>query len=164
MAKANTSRPQPYSALIGARNRPKPCRTPSDKVSTTELRMRIHNPARVKPFIKTPVYLKAMPVGGRGGCISPRPPARQSRRACGRRRAPAAARIGPVAGRAVLKSRASFRSRLSMRALFLLLLCVSLPAHADGFLSRLLHQPVPGGVAVVDLGDGPRPSRVTFQD
>lgn len=51
-----------------------------------------------------------------------------------------------------------------MRALFLLLLCVSLPAHADGFLSRLLHQPVPGGVAVVDLGDGPRPSRVTFQD
>lgn len=30
MAKANTSRPQPKSALIGARNRPKPCRTPKE--------------------------------------------------------------------------------------------------------------------------------------
>ncbi|SEI60600.1 Peptidase family M23 [Pseudomonas linyingensis] len=42
---------------------------------------------------------------------------------------------------------------------FLLVLLLALPAHvppvhAEGFLSRLLHQPVPGGVAVVELGDG----------
>lgn len=50
-----------------------------------------------------------------------------------------------------------------MRALLTLLLCLSLPAHADGFLSRLLHKPVPGGVAVVDLGDGPRRPEALFQ-
>ena len=37
---------------------------------------------------------------------------------------------------------------------FALLLCLSLPVHAEGFLTRLLNKPVPGGVAIVDLGDG----------
>ena len=41
-----------------------------------------------------------------------------------------------------------------MRFAFALLLCLSLPVHAEGFLTRLLNKPVPGGVAVVDLGDG----------
>src|SRR5690606_1716765 len=51
-----------------------------------------------------------------------------------------------------------------MRALFALLLCLALPAHADGFLSRLLDKPVPGGVAVVDLGDAPHAPQVSYQD
>ena len=46
-----------------------------------------------------------------------------------------------------------------MRLLSALLLCFALPlaalsAQAEGFLARLLDQPVPGGVAVVDLGNG----------
>jgi murein DD-endopeptidase MepM/ murein hydrolase activator NlpD len=41
-----------------------------------------------------------------------------------------------------------------MRFVFLLLLCFTLPAHAEGFLTRLLNKPVPGGVAVIDLGNG----------
>ena len=36
MAKANTSRPQPNSALIGGRNKPNPCRIPSDSASTSD--------------------------------------------------------------------------------------------------------------------------------
>lgn len=55
-------------------------------------------------------------------------------------------------------------SRLIMRVLLTLLVLLSLPAHADGFLSRLLHKPVPGGVAVIDLGDGPRPPQVSYLD
>jgi len=43
-------------------------------------------------------------------------------------------------------------------------LLLALPAHAEGFLSRLLDKPVPGGVAVVDLGDGPAPPKATYQD
>ncbi|HLA31343.1 MAG TPA: peptidoglycan DD-metalloendopeptidase family protein [Pseudomonas sp.] len=31
-------------------------------------------------------------------------------------------------------------------------LCLALPVQAEGFISRLLNKPVPGGVAVVDLG------------
>ncbi len=41
-----------------------------------------------------------------------------------------------------------------MRLLLSLLLCLALPAHADSYISRLLNKPVPGGVAVVDLGPG----------
>ncbi|MNY43682.1 hypothetical protein D3C86_1786570 [compost metagenome] len=37
MAKANVSRPQPNSALIGARNSPKPCRTPRDNARISAL-------------------------------------------------------------------------------------------------------------------------------
>jgi hypothetical protein len=40
-----------------------------------------------------------------------------------------------------------------MRFALTLLLCLTLPAHAEGFLTRLLNKPVPGGVAVVDLGN-----------
>src|SRR5690606_6220276 len=36
MAKANTSRPQPNSALIGGRNRPKPWRVPSDSARISD--------------------------------------------------------------------------------------------------------------------------------
>lgn len=51
-----------------------------------------------------------------------------------------------------------------MRPLIVLLaLCLSLPVHADGFLTRLLHKPVPGGVAVVGLGDGPSAPQVRYQ-
>jgi len=51
-----------------------------------------------------------------------------------------------------------------MRALLLLLtLALALPVHAEGFLTRLLNKPVPGGVAVVDLGTGSSAPRVTFQ-
>ena len=50
-----------------------------------------------------------------------------------------------------------------MRILLILLFCLALPAHADGFLSRLLDKPVPGGVAVVDLGDAPQAPQVSYQ-
>ncbi|HBS77121.1 MAG TPA: peptidase M23, partial [Pseudomonas sp.] len=40
-----------------------------------------------------------------------------------------------------------------MRFALTLLLCLTLPAHAEGFLTRLLNKPVPGGVAVIDLGN-----------
>jgi murein DD-endopeptidase MepM/ murein hydrolase activator NlpD len=41
-----------------------------------------------------------------------------------------------------------------MRFALALLICLALPAHAEGFLTRLLNKPAPGGVAVVDLGNG----------
>lgn len=50
-----------------------------------------------------------------------------------------------------------------MRPLIALLLCLALPAHAAGFLSRLLNHPVPGGVAVVDLGTAATPPSANFQ-
>ena len=37
--------------------------------------------------------------------------------------------------------------------IFLLAVCLALPAHAEGFITRLLNKPVPGGVGVVDLGN-----------
>ena len=50
------------------------------------------------------------------------------------------------------------------RLLPALLLALSAPlALADGFLSRLLDKPVPGGVAVVDLGDGATRPAARFQ-
>ena len=51
-----------------------------------------------------------------------------------------------------------------MRTLLLLLaLCLALPAHAEGFITRLLNKPVPGGVAVIDLGNPPQPPKVHYQ-
>lgn len=40
----------------------------------------------------------------------------------------------------------------------------SVLAHAEGFMTRLLDRPVPGGVAVVPLGQGAEPPRAWFQD
>ncbi|KPW97536.1 MULTISPECIES: M23 family metallopeptidase [Pseudomonas syringae group] len=45
--------------------------------------------------------------------------------------------------------------------LFALLLC--LPAHADSYITRALDKPVPGGVAVVDLGTGAQAPTATYQ-
>ncbi|EGH28183.1 M24/M37 family peptidase [Pseudomonas syringae pv. japonica str. M301072] len=42
-----------------------------------------------------------------------------------------------------------------------LLLC--LPAHADSFITRALDKPVPGGVAVIDLGTGAQAPTATYQ-
>ncbi|VXB36751.1 Peptidase M23 [Pseudomonas sp. 8AS] len=50
-----------------------------------------------------------------------------------------------------------------MRLLALLLLCLALPAHAEGFISRLLNKPVPGGVAVLQLGSSASAPQVRFQ-
>nr|WP_298113265.1 peptidoglycan DD-metalloendopeptidase family protein [uncultured Pseudomonas sp.] len=43
------------------------------------------------------------------------------------------------------------------------LFCLALPAQAEGFISRLLNQPVPGGVAVVDLGTEAKAPSATYQ-
>jgi murein DD-endopeptidase MepM/ murein hydrolase activator NlpD len=52
-----------------------------------------------------------------------------------------------------------------MRLLLLILACcLALPAHAEGFISRLLNQPVPGGVAVIDLGPAASAPRARYQD
>lgn len=50
-----------------------------------------------------------------------------------------------------------------MRILIALLLCIALPAQAAGFLTRLLNHPVPGGVAVVDLGVAASAPSASFQ-
>lgn len=51
-----------------------------------------------------------------------------------------------------------------MRFLLLMLsFCLTLPAQAEGFISRLLHQPVPGGVVVVDLGPAASAPSATYQ-
>lgn len=42
-------------------------------------------------------------------------------------------------------------------------LCLALPAHADSYIARLLNKPVPGGVAVVDLGPAAQAPTATFQ-
>ncbi|WP_019341039.1 M23 family metallopeptidase [Stutzerimonas stutzeri] len=49
-----------------------------------------------------------------------------------------------------------------MRFALALLLCLTLPAHADGFLTRLLNKPVPGGVAVIGLGNDASAPRVRY--
>lgn len=58
-----------------------------------------------------------------------------------------------------------FREQSSLLQCLLatLLLCLALPAHAEGFITRLLNKPVPGGVAVVDLGTGPNAPQVRYQ-
>lgn len=51
-----------------------------------------------------------------------------------------------------------------MRVLLLMLsFCLALPAQAEGFISRLLRKPVPGGVAVVDLGPATSAPRATYR-
>ncbi|HBZ92613.1 MAG TPA: peptidase M23 [Pseudomonas sp.] len=42
-------------------------------------------------------------------------------------------------------------------------LFLALPAHAEGFITRLLNKPVPGGVAVVDLGNPAQAPKVRYQ-
>ena len=42
-------------------------------------------------------------------------------------------------------------------------LCVALPTYADSYISRLLNKPVPGGVAVVDLGPAAQAPKATWQ-
>jgi murein DD-endopeptidase MepM/ murein hydrolase activator NlpD len=42
-------------------------------------------------------------------------------------------------------------------------LCLCLPAHADSYITRLLNKPVPGGVAVVDLGNSTQAPKATYQ-
>ena len=44
-----------------------------------------------------------------------------------------------------------------------LLSCLTLSAHAEGFITRLLNKPVPGGVAVLDLGQGPQAPQAQYQ-
>ncbi|QLF92565.1 M23 family metallopeptidase [Pseudomonas sp. ABC1] len=51
-----------------------------------------------------------------------------------------------------------------MRLLLLLLtLGLALPAHAEGFISRLLNKPFPGGVAVLDLGNASQAPTARYQ-
>ncbi len=60
----------------------------------------------------------------------------------------------------------SFREQSSLLhklCLFVLALCLALPAHAEGFITRLLNKPVPGGVAVVDLGNPAQAPKVRYQ-
>ena len=45
----------------------------------------------------------------------------------------------------------------------LFLLCLTFNAHADSYITRLLNKPVPGGVAVVDLGAGAQAPKATYQ-
>lgn len=49
-----------------------------------------------------------------------------------------------------------------MRFALALLLCLTLPAHAEGFLTRLLNKPVPGGVAVIDIGNDPSAPKARY--
>ncbi len=44
-----------------------------------------------------------------------------------------------------------------------LVFCAALPAYADSYISRLLNKPVPGGVAVVDLGPAAQAPKATWQ-
>ncbi|OWL89819.1 peptidoglycan DD-metalloendopeptidase family protein [Halopseudomonas aestusnigri] len=54
-------------------------------------------------------------------------------------------------------------NRLRRPLAILLLTAFSLPALADGFITRLLNKPVPGGVAVVVLPEQAEAPRATFQ-
>ena len=45
-----------------------------------------------------------------------------------------------------------------------LLLCLTVNAHAaDSYITRLLNKPVPGGVAVIELGNGVQAPKATYQ-
>lgn len=44
----------------------------------------------------------------------------------------------------------------------LMLLCLTFNAHADSYITRLLNKPVPGGVAVVDLGTSATAPKATY--
>ncbi len=41
-------------------------------------------------------------------------------------------------------------------------LCLCLPAHADSYITRMLNKPVPGGVAVIDLGSAAQAPTATY--
>jgi len=46
----------------------------------------------------------------------------------------------------------------------LMLLCLTFNAHAaDSYITRMLNKPVPGGVAVIDLGTSGPPPKATYQ-
>ena len=45
----------------------------------------------------------------------------------------------------------------------LMLLCLTFYAHADSYISRTLNKPVPGGVAVVELGPSATAPKATYQ-
>ncbi|MGE8353203.1 MAG: peptidoglycan DD-metalloendopeptidase family protein [Pseudomonas protegens] len=45
----------------------------------------------------------------------------------------------------------------------LLLLCLAFNANADSYITRLLNKPVPGGVAVVDLGNAAQAPKASYQ-
>ena len=47
---------------------------------------------------------------------------------------------------------------------FLLFAALALPTQAEGFITRLLNKPVPGGVAVLDLGNPAQAPQVRYQD
>lgn len=47
--------------------------------------------------------------------------------------------------------------------LAVLLLCSVSPVHAEGFIGRLLNKPVPGGVAVVPLGEAAQAPKARYQ-
>ena len=56
---------------------------------------------------------------------------------------------------------------LARRLLWAAALCAAAApahAHAESFITRLLNKPVPGGVAVVPLGDGPAAPLATYLD
>src|SRR5690606_40789342 len=60
--------------------------------------------------------------------------------------------------------RSSPAEPLMLRALALLLsIALAVPVYAEGFITRLLNKPVPGGVAVVDLGNGSVAPQVRYQ-
>ena len=44
----------------------------------------------------------------------------------------------------------------------LMLVCLTFNAHADSYITRLLNKPVPGGVAVVDLGTAAAAPKATY--
>ncbi len=43
------------------------------------------------------------------------------------------------------------------------MLCLTFNAHADSYITRLLNKPVPGGVAVVDLGNSAQAPKASYQ-
>ena len=45
----------------------------------------------------------------------------------------------------------------------LFLLCLTFNAHADSYITRLLNKPVPGGVAVVNLGPSAQAPKASYQ-
>ena len=45
----------------------------------------------------------------------------------------------------------------------LLLLCLTFNAQADSYITRLLNKPVPGGVAVIDLGSAAQAPKASYQ-
>lgn len=46
---------------------------------------------------------------------------------------------------------------------FLMLFCLAFNAHADSYVTRQLNKPVPGGVAVIDLGQATQAPKASYQ-